>query len=74
MVSKLERRYDVSIEFVDKTLEDYAFNGTLLEESLEQVLAAIRLTAPIRYEINAKEVRLFEDKKLMEQYKNILNP
>ena len=74
LVPKLERRYDVNIVFVDKTLENYAFNGILLEESLEQVLAAIRLTAPIRYEINAKEVRLFEDKKLMEQYKNILNP
>ncbi len=74
LVPKLERRYAVNIVFVDKALEDYAFNGTLLEESLEQVLAAIRLTAPIRYEINAKEVRLFEDKKLMEQYKNILNP
>jgi|GEM_PF-29123 transmembrane sensor len=74
LVPKLERRYDVKIEFIDKELEDYAFNGILLEESLEQVLAVIRLTAPIRYEVNAKEVKLYVDKNLLEQYRNILNP
>jgi ferric-dicitrate binding protein FerR (iron transport regulator) len=74
LVTKLERRYDVDIIFMDKSLEDYAFTGTLLEESLEQVLAAIMYTAPVRYEINAKEVRLYEDRNTMNQYKGIMNP
>jgi transmembrane sensor len=74
LVIKLERRYDVNVVFMDKALEDYAFSGTLLEESLEQVLAAIRYSAPIRYEINAKEVRLYEDKKIMYDYRNVMNP
>jgi len=74
LAPKLERRYDVKILFMDKGLEEQAFNGTLLEESLEQVLAAIRYSAPIRYEIDAKEVRLYEDKELIEQYKKLLNP
>lgn len=73
LVVKLERRYAVDIVFMDKTLEDYAFTGTLEEESLEQVLSAIRYTAPIRYEINAKYVELYEDKKIVNQYKNIVN-
>lgn len=73
LAPKLERRYDITITFVDKELEEYAFNGSLLEESLEQVLAAIQLTSPIRYEINAKQVYLYEDKELLRQYKKLFN-
>lgn len=73
LAPKLERRYDITITFVDKELEEYAFNGSLLEESLEQVLAAIQLTSPIRYEINAKQVYLYEDKDLLRQYKKLFN-
>jgi ferric-dicitrate binding protein FerR (iron transport regulator) len=74
LVTKLERRYDVDIIFMDKSLENYSFTGTLLEESLEQVMAAIMYTAPVRYEISAKEVRLYEDRNTMNQYKGIMNP
>ena len=73
LAPKLERRYDITITFVDKELEEYAFNGSLLEESLEQVLAAIQLTSPIRYEINSKQVYLYEDKELLRQYKKLFN-
>jgi transmembrane sensor len=73
LAPKLERRYDVTITFVDKELEEYAFNGTLLEESLEQVLKAIQLTSPIRYEIDAKQVYLYEDKELLRQYRKLFN-
>jgi len=69
---KLERRYNVKIQLVDKTLEEYTFTGTILEESLEQVLAAIQMTSPIRYEINSQEVKLYEDKFLQEQYKKLI--
>jgi ferric-dicitrate binding protein FerR (iron transport regulator) len=73
LVVKLERRYDVDIVFMDKALENYAFTGTLQEESLEQVLSAIRYTAPIRYEVHAKQVELYEDKDYLNQYKGITN-
>lgn len=68
LVPKLERRYDVSVVFVDKELEDYAFSGILLEESLEQVLAAIQLAAPVRFEIHGKQVQLFANRKLLDYY------
>jgi ferric-dicitrate binding protein FerR (iron transport regulator) len=74
LAPKLERRYDVEFVFVDDVLRDYAFTGTLKEELLEQVLEAIRLTAPIRYEIDNKQVRLYVDKNLMNQYNTISNP
>ncbi len=72
LVPKLERRYNVKIQIVDKPVEEYTFTGALLEESIEQVLAAIQLTSPIRYEINSQEVRLYEDKYLQKQYRSIL--
>jgi transmembrane sensor len=69
----LERRYDVNIQFENETLKEYAFTGTLKEESLEQVLSALSFTAPIRYEIHNKDVRLFEDNSNKKAYQKILN-
>ncbi|MFH0841200.1 MAG: FecR domain-containing protein [Bacteroidota bacterium] len=71
LVPKLERRYNVDILLVDKVLEDYTFTGSLLEESLEQVLGAIQMTSPIRYEINSQEVRLYLDKQLERRYRKL---
>jgi len=74
LAPKLERRYDINIIFEDSTLLDYSFSGTLRDESVEQVLAAIRFTAPIRFEINYKQVTLQVDDQLKEQYFNLLEP
>jgi len=69
---KLERRYDVKIIFRDEALKNYAFSGTLKDESLEQVLDALRMTAPIRYDIESKTVFLREDSYLKMKFKNLL--
>jgi hypothetical protein len=50
-------------------LRSYKFTGTLKEESLEQVLKAICLASPIRYEINHNQVLFFEDSNLKNQYR-----
>jgi transmembrane sensor len=57
----LERRYDINVTFQDSILRSYKFTGTIKEESLEQVLKAVCLAAPIRYEINHNQVLFFED-------------
>ncbi len=57
----LERRYDITVTFRDTVLRSYKFTGILKEESLEQVLNAICLAAPIRYEIIHNKVLFFED-------------
>jgi transmembrane sensor len=56
----LERRYDIAITFRDSVLQNYKFTGTLKEESLEQVLNAMCLAAPIRFEINHNQVLFYE--------------
>jgi ferric-dicitrate binding protein FerR (iron transport regulator) len=65
----LERRYDISIIFMDSVLMSYKFTGTLKEESLEQVLKAICLASPIKYEINHNQVIFYEAESQKNQYR-----
>jgi ferric-dicitrate binding protein FerR (iron transport regulator) len=59
---KLQRKYDVTFIFKDEGIKKYRFSGILLDETLEQVLSAIKLTAPIEYSISGKNVYLNSDK------------
>jgi ferric-dicitrate binding protein FerR (iron transport regulator) len=65
---ELERKYDVNIQFSSEALKNIRFTGTLPDISLEQVLAAIRLTSPIEFKINGKQVQLIEEKNMMPAY------
>ena len=70
----LERRYDISIAFRDSALNSYKFTGTLKEESLEQVLKAICLAAPIRYEIKHNQVFFIENSSQKNKYQKVIKP
>jgi ferric-dicitrate binding protein FerR (iron transport regulator) len=69
---KLERLYDVKIEFMDDELKKFNLTGTLEEESIEQVLNALKLTIPLKYKITHKKIELYLDNKLNDKYTNIL--
>lgn len=60
---KIERRYNVKIIFDDNSLKSYVFSGVLEDESLEQVLNVIKLSAPVNYEVSQNVVRLYLNKK-----------
>lgn len=66
---ELERKYDITVQFNSEILKDIQFTGTLRDESLEQILAAIRLTSPIEYKVKGKKVILTENKNLLPLYK-----
>jgi ferric-dicitrate binding protein FerR (iron transport regulator) len=55
----LQRKYDVKFVFIEEALKNYRFTGVLLDETLEQVLNVIKLSAPIDYSVEAKSVYLF---------------
>ena len=59
---KIERRYDVTIH-VDDRLKNYRFTGTIKDESLEQVLHAMQLSAPILFKVEGKNVFITVDPK-----------
>jgi ferric-dicitrate binding protein FerR (iron transport regulator) len=50
VVRKCNRWYNVHIEIADKELEDFTYVGTFRDETLDEVLKLLTLTAPITYE------------------------
>ncbi len=68
----LERRYNVDIVLDDGKVGSFRFSGTLKDETLEQVLYAIRSTAPVDYNIDGRKVVLTENKTLRKQYEKVL--
>ncbi len=68
---KLERIYDVRIIFEDDELKNYRLTGSLEQETLEQLLYAIRLTIPMDFSISQNNVFLTLNKDLKERYNRI---
>ena len=56
----------------DKEIGSFRFSGTLKDETLEQVLFAIRSTAPVDYKIDGKKIVLTDNKALRRQYERLL--
>lgn len=65
---ELQRKYDVSFVLGDEEISKYRFTGVLLDETLEQVLNVIKLTAPIAYRLEGKTVILNSDKTQLNDY------
>ena len=59
LAKQLERRYNISIRFIDKDLMNVKFTGKLRNEPIEQVFKAIELTAQVNIEIkgNVAEIK-----------------
>ncbi len=70
---KLERIYDIRITFKDNELKNYHLTGSLEQETLEQLLYAIRLTIPLDFRIEKNNVFLTMNHQLKEKYNNLSN-
>ena len=51
LVVRLERWYGVKITVSDKELNNFHFNGTIENETIQEVLQFINYTIPIKYSI-----------------------
>lgn len=71
LARKMERLYDISIHFQDAGLQQYRFTGRIRQLSLEQVLKALSLTAPVEFSIREKEVTLRENKATRSTYRSL---
>ncbi len=68
---KLERRYDVNINFANENLKSFRFTGTLQDESIEQVLKVISLSSPIVFDIYGKQVKFHNNDEFAQKYKGL---
>ena len=59
---KIERRYNVKVDFADTKLRSFIFSGILDDESLEQVLEVIKLSAPVNYTLKQKKIIFYENR------------
>ncbi len=67
---QLQRKYNVTFVFGNEEIKKYRFSGILLDETLEQVLNVIKLTAPIDYLLDGKNVLMVSNKEQVEKYSN----
>ena len=68
----LERRFNVVIEFNSEELKHYKFTGIFQQETLEQILKVLKLTAPLRYSVGKGKVELMLDHDLKNKYKKYM--
>ncbi|HZL12136.1 MAG TPA: FecR domain-containing protein [Prolixibacteraceae bacterium] len=54
VVEKLQRWYNVDFEIMDKEISDYVYTATFIDESLDQVLKMLSLSAPINYSVSLR--------------------
>ena len=69
---KLGRKYNVSFLFESEKIKRFRFTGTLEDETLTQVLDVIKLTAPIDYRLEGKEVKIVENSTMMKKFSSHL--
>jgi len=70
---KLERKYDIKINFENERLRHFRFSGTLEDESIEQVFKAVSLSSPILFSIEGKTANLKFNKQFMTMYGRVYN-
>jgi transmembrane sensor len=68
----LERRFNLKIIFDDEQLKKYKFTGIIENETVDQLLNALKLTAPLDYQINKDIIRLSLDISSKEEFKRIM--
>lgn len=73
LVVSLERRYNIKIHFESKELENLNFTGIIQNETFEQVLKILQLTAPICYELSPGEARIYADSVRLSKFRNLMN-
>ena len=68
----LERRYNLQIHFASEELKEYNFSGTFENETVEQILTALSLAAPVNYKFNKNHVELSMNYKDKAKFTKIL--
>jgi ferric-dicitrate binding protein FerR (iron transport regulator) len=68
LLTKLERKYDVTFLYESENIKQFHFTGTLEDETLTQVLDVIKLSAPIDYMLEGKQVNISVNKQMLQKF------
>jgi ferric-dicitrate binding protein FerR (iron transport regulator) len=59
LAKKLERRFDVEIQFGDSEVQNHTYSGTIQDENLNTVLEALKFASSLNYKQNGKIVTIY---------------
>lgn len=68
----LESRYRVTLTYPANKLQQHTFSGTIVDETLEEVLDMVKLTSPIDYFINNGQVVIKINLKQQEKFEKLI--
>jgi ferric-dicitrate binding protein FerR (iron transport regulator) len=70
----LERRFNKKLYFRDRELKDYKFTGTIANETVEQILNALQMTAPLDFKIGRDSIILSLNPRAIDHFQHIITP
>jgi len=74
LVPLLERRYNLKIVFKDEELKQYNFTGIIQNETAEQIMNALCLTAPLSYQVSNDTIVLSLNRRDKDHFNKIMDP
>jgi transmembrane sensor len=69
-----ERRYNIQISFSSDEISRFKFTGKIEDETIEQIMSALELSAPIRFKMEKNHLYLMIDKDRITRYRQNTNP
>lgn len=73
LIVSLERRYNIKIIFDARELRNFTFTGIIQNETFEQVLKILQLTAPIKFELSPGEAHIYADSERLTKFRTLMN-
>lgn len=72
VVRKLNRWFNVQIDLADPEISEYIYTATFRNESIDQILELLTISAPIRYQVVQREKQgdIFSPKKIILRKRN----
>ena len=61
LIIKLERWFGVDITIKSEQIKNYRFTGVFENETIEQALNALKLSAPFEFTINQNKIEIFKN-------------
>jgi ferric-dicitrate binding protein FerR (iron transport regulator) len=71
LAQMLERRYNVRIIYNQEEMSQISFTGTIENETLEQVIHILQLSAPLKYKLGKGEVTFSIDKSQQRRFDDL---